>query len=461
MQLQAIIPDDGLVLDKHASSESSRTALDYLLERSADMEAFSYHDGELYCEKVPVAKLAEQYGTPLWIYSKSFLLGQLKQIQTAFAEVDPVICYSVKANSTLGVLKVMRDAGSSFDVVSGGELYRVKAAGGDTSKVVFAGVGKTDEEIRFALENKILMFDVESEQELDAIAAVAGSMGVVGNVALRLNPDIDAKTHAKTTTGKKGNKFGMDIERFRELAAKVLRDKRLALKGIHMHLGSPILTTDPYEAAGQKAIEVVEALRKDGHDINWINLGGGFGISYRGNEGLPAEAYAKVIVPAVKAAKCRLALEPGRFVVGNSCILVSRVVFTKREGGKLFVIQDGAMNDLIRPAMYDSFHRLWPVQPSIAMPDNVEGEIPGCEKTDVVGPVCESSDYFAKDRYLPPMTRGDLLAIFSAGAYGTAMSSNYNSRPRATEILVDGADVKVIRRRETYADLVAHEIDAS
>lgn len=424
------------------------------------MQSFSYRDGELYCEDVPVAKIATEYGTPVWIYSKAFLLGQLNQIQTAFAEVDPVICYSVKANSTLGVLKVMRDAGSSFDVVSGGELYRVKAAGADTSKVVFAGVGKTNEEIRFALENNILMFDVESEQELDAIAEVAGSMGVVGKVALRLNPDIDAKTHAKTTTGKKGNKFGMDIERFRELAAKVLGDKRLALKGIHMHLGSPILTTEPYEAAGQKAIEVVEALRKDGHVIDWINLGGGFGISYRGNEGLPAEAYAKVIVPAVKAAKCRLALEPGRFVVGNSCVLVSKVVFTKREGGKLFVIQDGAMNDLIRPAMYDSFHRVWPVRPEVAMPENVEGEIPGCEKTDVVGPICESSDYFAKDRYLPPMKRGDLFAVFSAGAYGTAMSSNYNSRPRAAEILVDGTNVSVIRRRETYADLVAHELDA-
>ena len=429
-------------------------------ERPRDMQSFSYRDGELFCEDVPVSKIAAQYGTPVWIYSKAFLLGQLKQIQTAFAEVDPVICYSVKANSTLGVLKVMRDAGSSFDVVSGGELYRVKAAGADTSKVVFAGVGKTNEEIRFALENNILMFDVESEQELDAIAEVAGSMGVVGKVALRLNPDIDAKTHAKTTTGKKGNKFGMDIERFRELAAKVLRDKRLALKGIHMHLGSPILTTEPYEAAGQKAIEVVEALRKDGHVIDWINLGGGFGISYRGNEGLPAEAYAKVIVPAVKAAKCRLALEPGRFVVGNSCVLVSQVVFTKREGGKLFVIQDGAMNDLIRPAMYDSFHRVWPVRPAVEMPENVEGEIAGCEKTDVVGPICESSDYFAKDRFLPPMKRGDLFAIFSAGAYGTAMSSNYNSRPRAAEILVDGTNVSVIRRRETYADLVAHELDA-
>ena len=404
------------------------------------MQPFVYRDGELYCEDVPVAKLAEQYGTPLWVYSKSFILGQLLQIQTAFSEVDPVICYSVKANSTLGILKVIRDAGCSFDVVSGGELYRVKAAGGDTTKVVFAGVGKTDEEIRFALENDILMFDVESEQELDAIAAVADSMGKVGRVVLRLNPDIDAKTHSKTTTGKKGNKFGMDLER------------------IHMHLGSPILTTDPYAAAGQKAIEVVEGLRKDGHDINWINLGGGFGISYRGNEGLPASAYAAVIVPAVKQAKCRLALEPGRFVVGNSCVLVSRVVFTKREGGKLFVIQDGAMNDLVRPAMYDSFHRVWPVKPTIPMPDDVEGEIPGCEKTDVVGPICESSDYFAKDRYLPSMQRGDLFATFSAGAYGSAMSSNYNSRPRATELLVDGTKVTVIRRRETYEDLVAHEI---
>ncbi len=422
------------------------------------MQSFPYRDGELYCEDVPVAKLAEQYGTPLWVYSKSFILGQLNQIQTAFAEVDPVICYSVKANSTLGILKVVRDAGCSFDVVSGGELYRVRAAGGDTTKVVFAGVGKTDEEIRFALENDILMFDVESEQELDAIADVAGSMGKIGRVALRLNPDIDAKTHAKTTTGKKGNKFGMDIERFRELAAKVLKDKRLALKGIHMHLGSPILTTDPYAAAGQKAIEVVEGLRRDGHDINWINLGGGFGISYRGNEGLPASAYAEVIVPAVRQAKCRLALEPGRFVVGNSCVLISRVVFSKREGGKLFVIQDGGMNDLIRPAMYDSFHRVWPVKPSLAMPDNVEVAIDGCEKTDVVGPVCESSDYFAKDRYLPPMKRGDLFATFSAGAYGTAMSSNYNTRPRGTELLVDGTNVTVIRRRETYADLIAHEI---
>lgn len=422
------------------------------------MNPFPYINHELYCEDLPVSRLAMEFGTPLWIYSKNFLLHQLRQIQTAFAEVDPVLCYSVKANSNLSILKTMAEAGSSFDVVSGGELYRVKAAGADTTKVVFAGVGKTDDEIRFALESKILMFDVESEGELDAISAIAGEMSVVAPVALRLNPDIDAKTHSKTTTGKKGNKFGMDIERFQELAAKVLHDPNLKLTGIHMHLGSPILTTDPYAAAGRKAIDVVKGLRAAGHEINWINLGGGFGISYRQDEGLPASAYAEVIVPAVKEAGCRLALEPGRFICGNSGILVGQVVYTKHEGGKTFVIQDAAMNDLVRPAMYDSFHRIWPVKPAVSMPENLEGEISGCAKVDIVGPVCESGDTFAKDRYFPAVQRGDLVAIFSAGAYGTAMSSNYNSRPRGCEVMVDGGKVTVIRRRESYADLIRHEL---
>ncbi len=422
------------------------------------MDYFHYRNRELFCEDVPVATLAAQYGTPLWIYSKRTLLHHLTQIQQAFAAVDPVICYSVKANSNLGILKVMQAAGSSFDVVSGGELYRVKQAGADTSNVVFAGVGKTDDEIRFALENHILMFDVESEAELDAIAAVAGSMNVVAPVALRLNPDIDAKTHSKTTTGKKGNKFGMDIERATQLADKVLADKRLDLRGIHMHLGSPILTTDPYAAAIVKAVDVVKSFRAKGHDTRWINLGGGFGINYRQQEALPASAYAEVIVPHILASGCKLALEPGRFIVGNSGILVSQVIYTKREGGKLFVIQDAAMNDLIRPAMYDAFHRVWPVHTPIDPPTDFEAVVPGCEPTDVVGPVCESSDYFAKDRYLPPMHRGDLVCTFSAGAYGMAMSSNYNSRPKAVEILVDGSTHHVIRKRETYADLVAHEL---
>src|SRR5215471_12889693 len=270
------------------------------------MDYFHYQNRELYCEEVSTAELAAKYGTPLWVYSKRTLLHHLRQIQTAFAAVDPVICYSVKSNSNLGILKVMQEAGSSFDVVSGGEFFRVKKAGADTSKVVFAGVGKTDDEIRFALENNVLMFNVESEAELDAIAAVAGSMEKTAPVALRLNPDIDAKTHAKTTTGKKGNKFGMDIERAEQLAEKVLKDRRLSLRGIHMHLGSPILSTEPYASAVARAVEVVDQYRKKGHDTRWINLGGGFGIHYRKQEALPASAYAEVIVPGVKAAGCRL-----------------------------------------------------------------------------------------------------------------------------------------------------------
>lgn len=421
------------------------------------MESFVYRDNQLFCESVPVARLAAEFGTPLWIYSNAKFLDEYRAIRDAFAAVDPVICYSVKSNSNLSLLKLLNEAGSSFDVVSGGELYRVQQAGADTTRVAFAGVGKTDDEIRFGLESNILMFNVESEAELDAISAVAASMNRVAPVALRLNPDIDAKTHAKTTTGKKGNKFGMDIERGAQLAAKVLADPHLELRGIHMHLGSPILSIEPYEAAAKKALAIVQELRSHGHRTNWINLGGGFGLSYRGEEAPPISQYANVVVPYVKEAGCRLALEPGRRICGNAGILVTKVIYTKREGGKLFVIQDGGMNDLIRPAMYDAFHRIWPVAPRVAPPKDFEAEIPGCEPTDVVGPICESSDYLAKQRWLPPVRRDDLLAVFSAGAYGTAMSSHYNSRPRGAEVLVDGDSYRLIRRRETYADLIAAE----
>ncbi len=422
------------------------------------MDAFPRRNGDLFCEDVPLANLAEEFGTPLWVYSKSKLVSEFRAIQQAFAAVAPVICYSVKANSNLSILKVLDEAGSSFDVVSGGELYRVQQAGAETSKVCFAGVGKTDAEIRFALEADILMFTVESEPELDAISRIAGSMDRIAPVALRLNPDIDARTHAKTTTGKKGNKFGMDIERHMELAAKVLVDPHLELRGIHMHLGSPILSTEPYELAARKALDVVRDLRAQGHAPNWIDLGGGFALSYKGNEAPPAETYAEVIIPYIQQAECRLALEPGRCIAGNAGVLVSQVVYVKREGGKRFIIQDAAMNDLVRPAMYDSFHRVWPVQTTVPDPKDYEAaEISGCELADVVGPICESGDYLAKDRALPPVERGDYLCTFSAGAYGTVMSSNYNSRPRGAEILVDGSDYRLIRKRETYDDLIAHE----
>jgi diaminopimelate decarboxylase len=421
------------------------------------MEPFVYRNNELFCENVPVRQLAEEFGTPLWVYSSAKFLHEFRAIRDAFAALDPVICYSVKANSTLGILKLLNEAGCNFDVVSGGELYRVQQAGADTTRVCFAGVGKTDAEIRFGLEANILMFNVESEPELEAISRVASEMGRVAPVALRLNPDIDAKTHAKTTTGKKGNKFGIDIERGLALAAKVLADKHLELRGIHMHLGSPILTTDPYEQAAKKALDIVTQLRAAGHHTNWINLGGGFGLSYKGNEAPPAATYAQVITPYVQQAKCRLALEPGRSICGNAGALISRVIYVKREGGKRFIIQDAAMNDLVRPAMYDSFHRIWPVQPQVAAPVDYEADVPGCEPADVVGPICESGDYLAKGRSLPPVQRGDLMCIFSAGAYGTVMSSNYNSRCRGAEVLVDGAKYRLIRERETWDDLIAHE----
>lgn len=421
------------------------------------MSFFEYTKNQLHCESVPVAQLAEEFGTPLWVYSKAAILKEFNALKNAFAAADPTICYSVKANSNLSILKLLNDAGSSFDIVSGGELFRVKQAGGDTGRVCFAGVGKTDAEIRAALEANILMFNVESEPELDAISAVAASMGVVAPVALRLNPDIDAKTHSKTTTGKKGNKFGIDLERGAELADKVLADANLELRGIHMHLGSPIYTTDPYDKAADKAVEVVQELRSRGHKTNWINLGGGFGLDYKPGQTPPISAYADVIVPKVLAADCRLALEPGRAIVGNAGVLVGRVVYVKREGGKRFVIQDAAMNDLVRPAMYDSYHSIWPVAAN-DVPADMANAGDAYEPADVVGPVCESGDCFAKDRRLPDMNRGDLVATFSAGAYGTVMSSNYNSRPRGAEVLVDGDSYKLIRRRETVEELVAAEL---
>ena len=425
------------------------------------MDHFQYRNRQLFCEDVPVADLAALYGTPLFVYSRATLLHHLKQIQTAFAPADPVICYSVKTNGNLGICKLMAEHGSGFDVTSGGELYRALKAGGSPDKIVFAGVGKTDPEIRTALERDILFFNVESEAELHAIGAVALSMGVVARVALRVNPDLPPKTHAKTDTSVKGVKFGLDIDTILEVAQGVVGHKGLSVVGLHMHLGSPILSAEPYKAGAAKGVKLVAELRKQGHPIKYLNMGGGFGIHYRKQEAQPASAFAEVILPAVKEADCQLVLEPGRFIVGNAGILVSRVIYTKETGGKSYIIQDAAMNDLIRPALYESFHRIWPVNVPAGLPAppvDYEAEIPGTEPWDVVGPVCESGDFLAKDRALPSLDSGDLLAVFSAGAYGMVMASNYNTRPRAAEILVHGSEARVVRRRETYEDLVAHEL---
>jgi diaminopimelate decarboxylase len=287
-------------------------------------------------------------------------------------------------------------------------------------------------------------------------------VGRAAAVALRVNPDLPPKTHVKTDTSVRGTKFGLDLDTVLDVAQGLVDHPHVRIIGLHMHLGSPILSAQPYRDGAQKALGLIERLRQQGHRIEYLNMGGGFGIHYRKQEALPADAFAEVIVPAVKASRCRLILEPGRFIVGNAGILVSRVIYTKESGGRRFIIQDGAMNDLIRPTLYESFHRIWPVAPAAnfpAPPDDYEADIPGTFNHDVVGPVCESGDYLAKDRRLPPVQRGDLLATFSAGAYGMAMSSNYNSRLRAAEVLVDGTTDRLIRRRENYEDLVRCEIE--
>ena len=424
------------------------------------MDHFHYRDGKLYCEGVSVADLANEYGTPLYIYSETALLDSLQALQAEFAEVNPLVCYSVKANSNLGVLKVMGEHGSGFDVVSAGELYRVGLAGGSAQKTVFAGVGKTDDEIRAGLDAGVLMFNIESEAELDAVARVAKAAGKVAPIALRVNPDVDPKTHRYISTGKKESKFGMDVDRSLRLAERVKAVPTVSMIGMHMHIGSQITSVEPYAGAVAKGVELIATMRGMGHPIEWYNMGGGFGIAYRGLEAKSIAEFARVIVPAVKSTGCRLAMEPGRVIAGNAGVLVSRVIFTKQSGEKRFLIQDAAMNDLIRPALYESFHRIWPVDvPSgyPAPPVDYEAAIPGTEPWDVVGPVCESGDFFAKDRALPPLGRGDLLATFSAGAYGMVMASNYNTRPRGPEILVAGDSARLVRRRETYEELVAAE----
>ncbi len=426
------------------------------------MDHFSYRQHRLYCEDVSVRQLAEEYGTPLYVYSKATLLHHLGQIQKAFAAVAPLICYSLKTNGNLHLCRLMAEAGAGFDVTSGGELYRAVTAGGIGDKIVFAGVGKTDAELRQALDAGVFLFNVESEAELHALADAARQVGRPARAALRVNPDLPPKTHAKTDTSVKGVKFGLDIDTVLDVARSVVDNPHVRVVGLHMHLGSPILSAQPYRDGAAKGLVLIDELRKQGHRIDLLNMGGGFGIHYRKQEGLPASAFAEVIVPAVQQSGCRLVLEPGRFIVGNAGALVSRVIYTKESGGKRFVIQDAAMNDLIRPTLYESFHRIWPVEPPgdvPAPPEDYEADIPATLKCDVVGPVCESGDFLAKDRRLPAVGRGDLLATFSAGAYGMAMSSNYNSRPRAAEVLVDGAAHRLVRRRETYADLVRPELE--
>lgn len=421
------------------------------------MDRFAYRNGRLFCEDVDVAALAEQVGTPFYLYSQNTALDHYRRIAEAFGPLRPQVCYSVKCCGNLHILRMLSEAGASFDIVSGGELYRVQAAGAEMSRVVFAGVGKTDAEIAAALAAGVGLFNVESEAELENLARLAAAAGTTARAALRVNPDVDPRTHRYTTTGKKETKFGVDIERACRVFGDFASRPGLALVGIHLHLGSPVNRVEPYGEALGKALALVARLRRDGHAVSVFNCGGGYGADYVEHQAPAFEEYAATIVPLLAGKGLQVILEPGRSILCNAGILVARVQYVKRGGEKTFVICDASMTELIRPCLYDAYHFIWPVVSDNVPARGREAEVHDASPVDVVGGVCESSDFLAQDRPLPAVDRGDLLAVFSAGAYGFAMASQYNARPRPPEVLVDGADWRIIRRRETYEDLIACE----
>lgn len=424
------------------------------------MDHFEYRDGELYCEDLPVRAVAENYGTPTYIYSSATLVHHYKRFASAFAQLDPIICYSIKSCQNIHIVRLMVEQGAGMDVVSGGELYRALQAGADPGRIVFAGVGKTDTEINEAIEAGIGWFNIESEAELENLIWLAAQSGRKARAALRVNPDVDPKTHRHTTTGKKETKFGVDIERARRVFQTHGREPNVDLCGIHLHIGSPVYTVDPYVEAINKSLALIGQLREDGFQIDTIDLGGGYGADYEAGQSPSAAEYAAAVVPLLRGQGLRVIIEPGRSIAANAGILLTQTTYVKQGGDKQFVIVDGAMTDLIRPALYDAFHFAWPVAPGTGLVPSERRKdlkLPGTTPVDIVGPVCETGDFLAKDRSLPPVKRGDLIAVFSAGAYGFVMASHYNSRPNAAEVLVEGRNARLIRRRETYADLIQTE----
>jgi len=427
------------------------------------MHHFHLKGGELHVEGVLVDALAEKYGTPLYVYSAQTFQDHFNRLDQALSGIDHLICYALKANSNLAVLSELARLGAGFDIVSGGELQRVLKAGGKVSQSTFAGVGKTRAEIELALKKGIYALIAESEAELAFINEVAGSLGMQAPVAVRVNPNIDAHTHAKITTGTYENKFGIAFERIPEVYRVAAKKKHLRLRGVQMHIGSQITSAAPFVAAVKKIIPLAREL-KNSYGIEFLDIGGGLGIVYdpaleSGSESwwkkqknpplTPAE-YGRRIIPLVASLGLKILVEPGRFICANAGILVSEVLYIKKTGRKNFVIVDGGMNDLIRPALYESWHQIVPLQKK-------SGLHGGVIKSDVVGPVCESGDVFCKDRPLPRLKAGDRIAFMSAGAYGFVMASNYNSRPRPAEILVDGTKVLLARGRENFNDLIRGE----
>jgi diaminopimelate decarboxylase len=409
----------------------------------------------LHSEEVALPKLAEQYGTPLYIYSATMIRERYDAFDTAFREMPHLICYSVKANSNLSILRLLAKKGCGFDVVSGGELQRVLSADRKAAKrVVFSGVGKTREEITAALKAEIMLFNVESESELWALAECAGRSRTTASMALRVNPDVAAETHPYISTGLHKHKFGVPIGEARSLYAKASGARYLKVRGVSVHIGSQITDVAPFGEAMVRVAVLVRALRGDGHRIDYIDAGGGLGIAYENpKNGVFSDSvgdYARILAAPLRGLEVQLLLEPGRSIIGPAGVLLTSVVYRKKNDSKRFVVVDAAMNDLIRPTLYGAYHEIVPV--------TRHADAAATEVADVVGPVCETGDFFARDRELPTVDEGDLLAILDAGAYGMVLSSNYNTRPRAAEVLVTGKSVKVIRKREKISDILNAEL---
>ncbi|HSH38243.1 MAG TPA: diaminopimelate decarboxylase [Chthoniobacterales bacterium] len=429
------------------------------------MHAFRYQDGRLHCEDVDLAAIAEAHGTPTYVYSAGTILDHFRRLDAALQDLDHLICYAVKANSNRAVLRLLAEHDAGFDIVSGGELYRVLAAGGAASRCTFAGVGKSPDEIEYALAEGVFSFNVESEAELETINRIAGSKGMRAPVALRVNPDVDAGTHKYVSTGTHENKFGIGMDTIERVYEAAARMPHIAIRGVQMHIGSQITDARPFAEAVRKITSLVVAL-KERYPIEFVSIGGGMGIIYKralesgtgrwwhdhgGEESaFSVEAYARAVLPPLRSLGVRVLLEPGRFLVGNAGVLLTRVRYVKQAAQKRFVIVDAGMNDLIRPALYESYHEVVPV---------TEPTGSAREAVDVVGPVCESGDFFAQDRELPAIREGELVALMSAGAYGFVMASNYNSRPFPAEVMVRGDAFGLVRERQTYADLARGERD--
>ena len=413
------------------------------------MHHFAYRDGVLHAEDVSLPALAERHGTPLYVYSSATLERHYRVFADAFAGIDALVCYAVKANSNQAVLRTLARMGAGMDVVSGGELQRALKAGVPGERITFSGVGKTASEIAAALDAGILCFNVESEPELQLLSDLASGRGATARIALRVNPDVDAKTHAKISTGKSENKFGIPFDRARAVYADAARLPGISVSGVDMHIGSQITDVAPFDSAFALLAELVGTLRADGHSIDHVDVGGGLGIPYRlDNEPPPLpDAYAAVVRKHVGPLGTKLVLEPGRLIAGNAGVLLTRVLFVKDGGAKTFVVVDAGMNDLIRPTLYDAHHDVWPVQE----PEGAAAHI----KADVVGPVCETGDYLALDRSLPRLKAGDLVAVMTAGAYGATQASTYNTRPLVAEVLVKGTEAALVRPRLEVEDIIA------